>query len=262
MKQLVDANGCRFHVEIDGPDGAPWLVLSHSLGATLDMWRPQVAAFARGFRVLRYDTRGHGASSVTDGPYTIARLGSDVLGLLDALGVERAGYCGLSMGGATGIWLAAHAPDRFTRMVFCNTLPWLGPPETMHSRILAVLREGLEPLADATMERWFTPEFRAHDPATVQEIRRQLLATSVAGYVACCAALRDYDERASLAGIAVPTMIVAGTHDPAPPLAAARAFAALLPGAALVELPAAHLTNLGATAPFNAAVLRFLGASS
>lgn len=262
MKQWIDANGCRLHVEIDGPGDAPWLVLSHSLGATLDLWRPQVSALAQCFRVLRYDARGHGASSVPAGPYTIAQLGADVLGLLDALGVERACYCGLSMGGATGIWLAAHAPDRFSRMVFCNTLPWLGPPETMNSRIQAVLGKGLEPLADSTMERWFTAEFRARDPAAVQEIRSQLLATPVAGYVACCAALRDYDERASLAGITLPSLIVAGTHDPAPPLAAARGFAALLPGATLVELPAAHLTNLGAPEQFNAAILRFLRAGS
>lgn len=262
MKQWIEANGCRLHVEIDGPDDAPWLVLSHSLGATLGMWRPQVAAFARCFRVLRYDTRGHGRSSVPVGPYKIEHLGGDVLGLLDALGIERASYCGLSMGGATGIWLAAKAPGRFSRMVFCNTLPWLGPPDTMNARIDAVLRSGLEPLADATMERWFTAEFRARDPATVQAIRSDLLATPVAGYVACYAALRDYDERTSLAGISLPTLIVAGTHDPAPPLAAARGFAAQVPGAAFVELPAAHLSNLGAAEQFNTAILRFLGATT
>ena len=260
MNQAIDANGCRFNVEVDGPAGAPWLVLSHSLGSALCMWRPQVAAFRQHFRVLRYDTRGHGASAVPAGPYSMAQLGTDVLALLDALGVERAFYCGLSMGGATGVWLGTHAPDRFFRFVLCNTLPWLGPPEPMNARIAAVRKDGLGPLADATLERWFTPEFGAQDPSTLREIRTTFTSTPVEGYVACCEALRDFDERASLHRLARPTLVVAGTHDPSPPVAAVREFAARAPGAVCVELPAAHLSNLGAAAQFNAEVLQFLGA--
>lgn len=260
MKQSIDANGCLFNVAVDGPAGAPWLVLSHSLGSAHCMWRPQVAAFRQYFRVLRYDTRGHGASGVPPGPYSMAQLGTDVLALLDALGVERAFFCGLSMGGATGLWLATHAPARFFRFVICNTLPWLGPPEPMNARIDLVRRDGLGALADATMERWFTPEFRTQDPSTVREIRSTFMATPVEGYVACCEALRDYNERANLQRVSRPTLILGGTHDPSPPPAAAREFASQVPGATWAELPAAHLSNLGAATQFNAEVLRFLTA--
>lgn len=261
MNQLIEAHGGRFNVEIDGPSGAPWLVLSHSLGSALGMWRRQVPAFRQHFRVLRYDTRGHGASAVTAGPYTIAQLGTDVLGLLDALGIERAFFCGLSLGGATGLWLAKHAPDRFFRLVICNTLPWLGPPDLLNARIEAVRRDGLGPLVDATMQRWFTPQFRAQDPQALRDIRNAFLATPIEGYVACCEALRDYDERADLDRISRPLLVVAGAQDAAPPLAAARAFAAQVRGADWVELPAAHLSNVEAAGQFNAAVLRFLGAT-
>jgi len=260
VNQAIDANGCRFNVEIDGPAGTPWLVLSHALGSARCMWRPQAAVFRQHFRVLRYDTRGHGASAVPAGPYSIAQLGTDVLALLDALGVERAFYCGLSMGGATGVWLGTHAPDRFFRFVICNTLPWLGPPEPMDARIEAVRNDGLGPLVDPTLERWFTAECRAHDPSTLREIRTTFLSTPVEGYVGCCEALRDYDERPSLHRVARPTLIVAGTHDPSPPVDVVREFAAQVPGAVCVELPAAHLSNIGAAAQFNAEVLQFLGA--
>jgi 3-oxoadipate enol-lactonase len=224
------------------------------------MWRPQVAALRQHFRVLRYDTRGHGSSSVPAGPYTLEQLGTDVIALLDALGVERAFYCGLSMGGATGVWLGTHAPHRFFRFAICGALPWLGPPQPMNARIEAVRRDGLAPLVDATLERWFTPEFRAQHAATLREISSTFMATAVEGYVACCEALRDYDERSSLHRISRPTLIVAGTHDPSPSLAAIREFAGQVPGATWVELPAAHLSNLGAAAQFNAQVLQFFRA--
>jgi 3-oxoadipate enol-lactonase len=212
------------------------------------------------FRVLRYDTRGHGSSSVPAGPYTLEQLGMDVIALLDVLGVERTFYCGLSMGGATGVWLATHAPDRFFRFAICGVLPWLGPPQALDARIEAVRQAGLVPLADATLERWFTPEFRAREAATVREIRSTFVATAVEGYVACCEALRDYDERPNLQRISRPTLLIAGTHDPSPPPAAIREFAGQVPGATCVELPAAHLSNLGAAARFNAEVTQFFRA--
>jgi 3-oxoadipate enol-lactonase len=253
------ANGCQFNVAFDGPAHAPCLVLSNSLGSSLAMWGPQVDAFAGQRRVLRYDTRGHGRSTVTRGPYSIELLATDVLRLLDAAGVERAGFCGLSMGGATGIWLAAHAPERFDRFVFCNTVPWLGAPETMLARAASVRRDGLGGLVDLTMERWFTAEFRQREPRTVAAIRESFLATPPEGYAACCEALAGFDERESLAAIERPVLVVAGLQDPAPPIEAARAYAARIAGARIVELPAAHLSNLGASAQFNAEVLRFLG---
>jgi 3-oxoadipate enol-lactonase len=254
----LQANGVTFEVAFDGPADAPCLVLSHSLGSSLDMWSPQARSFSRRFRVLRYDTRGHGRSEVTPGPYTIERLARDVIGLLDAAGIDKASFCGLSMGGATGLWLAAHAPERFERFVFCNTVPWLGPPATMLDRAAAVRRDGLEGFADATMQRWFTEEFRARHPQTVEAIREAFVATPREGYAACCEALAGYDVRAHLASISRPVLVVAGLHDPSPPIATARDYAARIPGARLVELPAAHLSNLGAQEEFDEAVLGFL----
>jgi 3-oxoadipate enol-lactonase len=254
----LQAGGVTFEVAFDGPADAPCLVLSHSLGSSLEMWSPQARSFSRHFRVLRYDTRGHGRTDVTPGPYTIQRLAKDVIGLLDAADIDKASFCGLSMGGATGLWLAAHAPGRFERFVLCNTAPWLGPPATMLERAATVRREGLEGLADATMTRWFTEEFRARQPQTVADIRDTFVATPREGYAACCEALAGYDERANLASIHRPVLVVAGLHDPSPPIATAREYAARITGARLVELPAAHLSNLGAEREFNEAVREFL----
>jgi 3-oxoadipate enol-lactonase len=255
---MIDTGDARLHCRWDGPGDGPVLVLSGSLGSTLDLWLPQVTPFSADFRLLRYDTRGHGASSVPPGPYTIAQLGTDVLRLLDAFSIERAHFCGLSLGGVTGMWLGANAPDRIERLVLCNTAPWFGPPEVMNARIESVRRQGLAGLADATMERWFTSAFRSSDPPTVQRIRDALVATAPEGYIACCEALRDLDERDDLPRIRARTLVVAGTDDPTSPPPAALATAAAIPGARCVQLPAAHLSNLGATAGFNATVLGFL----
>jgi 3-oxoadipate enol-lactonase len=258
IERRVQVNGHDLRVCIDGPDGAPWLVLSTSLGCALEMWEPQVAAFSREFRLLRYDTRGHGGSSVPARPYTLEQLGTDVLGLLDALGIERARYCGLSMGGATGMWLASNACRRIERLVLCNTTPWLGPPATMNARMAALLRDGMPALVDAILERWFTAGFRVREPGSVERIRQMLLATPVEGYAGCCEALRDMDQRASLPRIAAPTLVIAGTCDPSPTPEAARAWAATIPHARLLELPAAHLSNVEAAEPFTQQVLEFL----
>jgi 3-oxoadipate enol-lactonase len=259
ISRRIRVNGTELQVQVDGPESRPWLVLSNSLGSTLEMWDPQVAAFSREFRLLRYDTRGHGRSSVPARPYTLQQLGMDVLGVLDALGIERTHYCGLSMGGATGMWLATHAPQRIERLVLCNTTPWLGPPETMNARIATMLHDGMPTMVEAILDRWFTAEFRARGPLAVDRIRQSLLTTPVDGYVGCCEALRDMDQRASLAHIAAPTLVVAGTHDPAPTPAAACAWASTIPAARFLELPAAHLSNIGAAELFNEAVLAFLG---
>ena len=191
-------------------------------------------------------------------PYAIEQLGSDVLALLDTLGIERAHYCGLSMGGATGMWLAVNAPHRIERLVLCNTTPWLGPPATLNARIETLLRDGMPAMVEATLERWFTPEFRAREPLAVDRIRQVFLTAPVDGYVGCCEALRDMDQRATLARIAAPTLVIAGTHDPAPTPEAARAWASTIPNARFVELPAAHLSNIGAAEQFTRQVLDFL----
>jgi 3-oxoadipate enol-lactonase len=247
------------HCRWDGPADGPVLVLAHSLGANLEMWSPQVAPFSDRWRVLRYDCRGHGCSAVPPGPYSIAQLGDDVLGLLDAHGIERASFCGLSMGGTVGMWLGAHAAGRIDRLVLCNTAPYFGPPELMNTRIDAVRQQGMAAIVDGVIERWFTPAFRTTDPASVEKVRMTLLTSPVAGYIACCAALRDVDLRPSLAAIRSPTLVIAGSDDPSSPPATALAIAAAIPGARCIELPAAHLSNFGAAAAFNASVLGFLG---
>lgn len=254
----LDASEVRLHYRWDELHGGPPLVLAHSLGASLDMWWPQVEAFCTRFRVLRYDSRGHGGSPVPPGPYRIDQLGGDVLRLLDAQGIERAHFCGLSMGGAVGIWLGAHAPERIDRLVLSNTSAWFGAPEPMTARIDLVRREGLAAIVDATLERWFNPAFRAAEPVSVRRIREQILATSPEGYAACCAAIRDLDLREDLGRIKARTLVIAGSDDPSSAPAAALALAAAIPGARCVELPAAHLTNIGAAAAFNATVLGFL----
>ena len=256
----VNLGGHALRVRIDGPERAPWLVLSNSLGATLEMWQPQVAAFSEHYRVLRYDTRGHGSSSIPPRPWTIADLGGDVIGLLDALQIERAHFCGLSMGGATGMWLATRAPQRLDRLVLCNTTPWLGPPQTMTARIAQVRRDGMAPLVEGILQRWFTPEFRASDAAAVDRIGQMLLAAPAEGYAGCCEALRDMDQRDDLPRINAPTLVIAGTEDPSPSVDAARQWTAMIPQALFIELPAAHLSNIGAATAFNAAVLGFLRA--
>lgn len=257
-EQIVQLGSHSLRVRIDESESATWLVLSNSLGATLEMWEPQVAAFSRRYRVLRYDTRGHGASSMPPRPWTIADLGGDVIALLDALGIEHAHFCGLSMGGATGMWLATHASQRVDRLVLCNTTPWLGAPETMTARIAQVRQAGMAPLVDGILQRWFTPEFHALDPAAVDRIRQMLLAAPVEGYANCCEALRDMDQRDDLPRIVLPTLVIAGTEDPSSGIDATRQWAATIPQARVIELPAAHLSNIGAAVAFNAAVLHFL----
>jgi 3-oxoadipate enol-lactonase len=248
-----------FH-RFDGPEGAPVLVLSNSLGCSLEMWDPQMPAFAERFRVLRYDTRGHGRSPVPKGPYSIADLGKDLVALLDANGIERAHFCGLSMGGMTGMWLGCNAPERFEKLILSNTSAQLGSKDVWNQRIATVEKEGMTGVAEGVIERWFTPEFRARDPQGVDRVRRMLLETPPAGYAACCAAIRDQDQREAVSAIRLPTLLVAGTRDPATPPEHSHAIAGKIPGARVVGLEAAHLSNIEARDRFTATVLEFLAA--
>jgi 3-oxoadipate enol-lactonase len=251
-------DGARIRYRLDGPIGAPLLVLSNSLGTNLDMWEPQVAVLTTRFRVLRYDSRGHGLSTVTPGPYTIERLARDVVALLDQLKIDRAHFCGLSMGGMVGMWLGVHAPQRISRLVLCNTAPRIGSAERWNARIDAVNKSGISGVADAVMEPWFTPRFRDAAADTVKRMRAMLIASSADGYVASCAAVRDMDQWATLSSIDRATLIVTGTHDAAAPPADGRRMAEVIPGAKHVELDAAHISNVEAAGRFTAEVLAFL----
>ncbi|WP_404441333.1 3-oxoadipate enol-lactonase [Stutzerimonas chloritidismutans] len=246
---------------LEGPVDAPVLVLSNSLGTTHEMWDAQVPAFSEHFRVLRYDTRGHGSSSVTPGPYSIEQLGRDVLGLADALGIDRFAFCGLSMGGLIGQWLGIHAGERLTRLVVCNTGAKIGTDEVWNDRIDTVLKGGeqaMRDMRDASVARWFTPDFAAQQPVEVARITQMIASTSPAGYAANCAAVRDADYREQLGAIKVPTLVVCGSKDPVTTPEHGRFIQARVEGAELVEFEAAHLSNVEAGDAFTQRVLAFL----
>ncbi len=255
---FTDFEGIRLHYELTGDRSRPVLVFSNSLGANLSMWELQVAALTPYFRILRYDTRGHGQSSALPSPYSISDLGLDLLRLLDSVGIARASFCGLSMGGVIGQWLGIHAGHRLHKLVLANTAAKIGVPEVWNSRMELVLREGLAPVIPGTLERWFTPAFHAAQPAVIRATAAMLETTDVAAYAACCAAIRDADFRPSLAKIQTPTLVIAGAYDPVTSPQDGRYLADNSPSALYVELPAAHLSNVEDPVGFNAALLAFL----
>lgn len=259
---FVLAAGARIRYRIEGAPYAPVIVLSNSLGTNLVMWDAQMPAMIERFRVLRYDSRGHGQSEIAPGPYTIERLARDVVALLDELGIARAHFCGLSMGGMVGMWLGARASARIDRLVLCNTAPKIGTAQSWNARIDAVRKGGMDAIADAVLERWFTAEFRERNPDQLRQMRRMLTATAPQGYVACCAAVRDMDQWSAIAGIARPTLVVTGTHDAATPPADGRRMAHEIRGAEYVELDAAHISNLERVERFTSEVVDFLEGGS
>ena len=249
------------HYQLEGPAGAPVLVLSNSLGTDLHMWDAQMPTLTQHFQVLRYDTRGHGQSLATDGPYSIEQLGGDVLALLDSLDISRAHFCGLSMGGLIAQWLAINAPARIERLVLCNTAAKIGSPEVWNPRIDSILAGGAQAmgdLRDASISRWFTAAFAEAQPQTVEPIVGMLAQTSPEGYAANCAAIRDADFREQLGAIKAPTLIVCGSADPVTTPTDGRFIAERIANAELIELPAAHLSNVEAGADFTQALLGFL----
>jgi 3-oxoadipate enol-lactonase len=247
-----------FH-RFDGPEDAPVLLLSNSLGTTHEMWNPQLAALTGHFRVLRFDRRGHGQSAVPPGPYTIGEMAADVVELLDSLGLERVSYCGLSIGGMEAMWNAANAPERIERLALCSTSPHMPPRELWDERAATVRAEGVGVLADATMERWFSPEFHESDPDKVAWIREMFASIPAEGYAGCCEAIREWDFREELGRIAAPTLVLSAEHDPSTPPESGRAIADGIPGASFHVLPGArHLSNVEQPEAFTAALLEHL----
>ena len=255
---FVEAGDLRVHYALSGPAGAPVVVFSNSLGTNFSMWDPQLPVIEKNFRVLRYDTRGHGNSAVTPGPYTIEQLARDVLHLLDALRIDRVHFCGLSMGGMIGMWLGANAPRRIHRLALCSTAAKIGSPETWNPRIEAIRKGGMKAVAGLVIERWLTPAFRARDLQAAAGALHILESASPEGYMACCAAVRDADFRQSIHAIRAPTLIIMGAQDPATPPADGRFLAERIPGAQYAELDASHMANLEAAGPFTAALNGFL----
>jgi 3-oxoadipate enol-lactonase len=233
------------HRVVEGPADAPVLVLSNSLGSMLTMWDPQIAALTEHFRVVRYDLRGHGASPVPPGPYDIADLGADLLGLMDHLGIEKPHLCGLSLGGMASMWVAAHMPERVGRLILCSTSAWFGNPENWLERAATVRRQGTEAVADTVVGRWFTPGFAARHADQVGRMRSMIAATPAEGYASCCEVVAKTDLRPSLPSIAAPTLVIAGAQDPAVPLEQAEQLANGIPDAHLAVVEdAAHLANV------------------
>jgi 3-oxoadipate enol-lactonase len=250
----------RLYYETQGSATLPCLVFSNSLGTDLHMWDRQAALLARDFHVLRYDTRGHGRSAPGQAPLDMERLGRDVLGLLDHLGIGRAHFCGISMGGLTGQWLGIHAPGRVGRLALANTAARIGSLEGWSSRAALVRRAGMDGVADGAAGRWFTEEFIGREPGVVARMIGRLRAQSPTGYAACCDALARCDLRDSVEAIASPTLLIAGAHDPVTTVADAQWLAARLAHAEVAVLPASHLSNIEVDQQFTAALLRFLRA--
>jgi 3-oxoadipate enol-lactonase len=245
MKQSSSMSEVVLHHTVDGPaDGQP-LVLGGSLGTSVAMWQPQLAAFAERFRVIRYDHRGHGDSPVPAGPYRIADLGRDVIALLDRLGIERTHLGGLSLGGMVAMWVAAHAPERVDRLMLLCTSARLGPPSMWTQRAASVRDGGTEAIADAVLARWFTPHFATQNAGVTAWARQQLTSTPAAGYAGCCEAIKDMDLEPALASITAPTFVLAGAEDPATPPAHLHRIATGISNARMVIVPdAAHLANV------------------
>ena len=243
------------HHELTGPADAGVLVFSNSIGTTTALWDAQLAGLEERFRVLRYVHPGHGRSPV-EADLTVEGMADEVLELLDALGIGRFSWCGLSLGGMVGMALAVRAPERLDRLVLACTAAYLGPPEGWEKRAAIVHADGLEAIADSVLARWFTPRFREERPETVERFRRMLVTTPRDGYAACCGALGRWDARDRIHAIVAPTLVVVGADDPATTLEHAEQMAAEVDGARVVTLSdAAHLANVEAPEAFTQAVL-------
>ncbi|MFB7638152.1 3-oxoadipate enol-lactonase [Peribacillus butanolivorans] len=255
---FINVNGAKLHYRFDGAADLPVLVLSHSLGTDLSMWDLQIPEFTQHFRVLRYDMRGHGTSEATPGPYTIEQLALDVVSLLDGLEIERANFCGISIGGMIGIWLAGNVPERLLKIALCNTAAYKAPAESFDSRIASVLKGGMDAVVNGSLKTCFSASFHDRAPSEVEKLRGMVLATSPEGYAACCAAIRDMDQRDTICRIPVPSLVIAGSEDLSMPSSVVQFLAEQIPDARYLELAAAHLSNIEAAGPFTAEIVKFM----
>lgn len=259
-QQLATTTG-HFRIDLQGPEGAPVLVFSNSLGTRLEMWDAQAKTFSSQYRVLRYDTRGHGGSVATPGPYHISQLGGDVLAILDQLGIEDAHFCGISMGGLTGLWLGVHAGKRLRSITVANSAAKVGTESGWRDRAALVRTNGsaaMQTLAESSPSRWFTEGFIASQPQIVQTAQAWIAGIDPEAYASCCEALATQDLRAAIAGIQTPTLLIGGSADPVTTVADAEAMHAAIAGSELATVPASHLSNLEAPQAFDLALGSFL----
>ncbi len=247
------------HHEATGPEEAPALILSPSLGTELSMWDAQTPALAQHFRLIRYDLRGHGQSPGIPGPYGIEDLGGDLVTLMDRLHLRAASLCGVSIGGMASMWAAAHAPDRVERLVVCCSSAFIDPQKTYLERAWAVRAQGLEPVADSIVSRWFTPAFAQRNPEAIRAMRERLIRTDSEAYAGCCEALADMDLREPLKAILAPTLVISGADDQATPPEHGRAIADRVSHARLeIVAQAAHLANVEQPAAVTELILNHL----
>jgi len=250
----------RLAASLDGPSGAPVLVLGNSLGTSRTVWERQLPVLAGHWRLLRYDLPGHGGSAAAPGAHSIGALGTGVLALLDSFGVERASYCGISLGGMIGMWLAANAPSRIGALGLVCTSAYLPPADGWTARATKVRESGMASISAQSASRWFTPDFAQREPETVASFIAELERTDPAGYGSCCLAIADMDLRADLGSITAPTLVISGADDPATPPEHGAVIAAGIKGARQVVIPAAaHLANVSSPHEVSAALADHLG---
>ncbi len=255
---IMNVAGDAFNVLVEGDETKPALFLSHPLGTNLHLWDRQMPALLEHFRVVRPDSRGHGGSVANAGPTSIEGLARDALAILDALGIEQAHWLGLSMGGMVGLWILAHAPERIGRAVLANTAAQVPGPDLWNSRIRSARASGMDAVAAAVAERWFTKGFRDTHADAVQSVLAMVRATPPEGYLAACAAVRDMDLREAIRGIEAPVLVIVGRHDPSTPPAMGALIARSIKGATLVTLEASHLSNIEDPDNFSRAAVDFL----
>jgi 3-oxoadipate enol-lactonase len=258
MPVITASDGCALHYRFDGDSGQPILLFSNSLGSTIDMWDPQVPALTQHFRVLRYDNRGHGASDMPAGPYTMERIARDAKELIEGLEIGPVAFCGLSLGGMVGMWLGASAPQLLTRAVLANTSSYFGQPDLWNQRLALIENEGMQAAAEGIVQRWLTNDFMQNDPATTAKMLAMVAGVAPTGYMAAAVAVRDMDLRDVLATISVPVLVIAGALDPATPPVMAEAIVEKIPNARLAILDAAHLSNIEKADEFNSLIMSFL----
>jgi 3-oxoadipate enol-lactonase len=260
MKSVI-SDDAELRFEHTLQQGSPALLLINSLGTSLEMWDPQAEELSNRYELVRYDSRGHGQSTVgARAEVSLEQLARDAIAVLDACGIARAHVCGVSLGGMTAMTLAQRWPDRVLKLVLANTSTYMPPRETWQERIQAVQTQGMRAVAEATLGRWFTAHFHAEQPAQIEKMRQLLLNTNPRGYAACAAAVRDMDMRESISSISAQTLIIAGSQDASTPPAHAQYIASKIAGAKLLMLNCAHLSNVECADAFNAALRDFLAA--
>jgi len=258
MERTIETGGARITYLIEGPPGAPVVLFINSIGATRDLWGPQVAAVTKAHRAITYDARGHGLSSAPPGDYSIADLAGDALAILDGEGLDRAHVCGISLGGLTGMWLGINAPGRVRSLTLANTAARIGTTESWTARMDLVREKGMTGVADLAIPLWFSERFRAEAPHTITVFRRMIESCSPTGYLGCCAALRDEDLRDRISAISCSVLCVASSGDVPTPPEGLHYVHSQIADSRLLMLDAAHISNIEQMGDFNVALTRFL----